>query len=77
MQEPTPKRPRFHKNVNTGASRSSKCCTLTEDTASAIILAIQAGDGQRLKELLSPYHTAYVKNMQISKCSIIAWVCLI
>ena len=57
-----PKRPG---NVNTGVSSStrsstrssSKCCTLTEDTASAILSAIQTGNGQRLKESLSPYHT--------------------
>ena len=65
--------------MNTGAiaSSSSKCCTLTEETAGYIILAIQAGDGRGLKELLSPYHTACVKNMQAAESmSIIAFVCL-
>ena len=34
MRKPALKRPGFHENVNTGASSSSKCCTLTLETAS-------------------------------------------
>ena len=77
IREPTPKRPSFHENMNTGASSSSKCCALTEDTASSIAVAIRTGNGHGLKKLLSPYHTACVKNMQVGEyMSIIAFVCL-
>ena len=77
--EPKPKRPGhgFHENVNTGDSDSSKCCALTLEAANDIAIAIRTGDGQCLKELLSPYHTACVKNMQVAKpLSITACVCL-
>ena len=75
--EPTPKRPRFHENVNTGASSSLKCCVLTEDAAYDVILAIGAGDGSSLKKLLSPYHAACVKNRDFARFfSIIKCVCL-
>ena len=60
-----------------GASSLSKCCTLTEDAACDIILAIGAGNGKQLKELLSPYHATCVNHMEVSKLlSIIACVYL-
>ena len=76
MREPAPKRP--SENVNTGANSSSKCCTLTEDAACEIVLAIKAGNGKQLQELLSPYHVTCVKHLQVSEfLSIIACVYLI
>ena len=65
MRKPALKRPGhgFHENVNTGASSSSKCYTLTPKTTNNIAVAIQAGNGHYLKQLLSPYHTTCVKNM--------------
>ena len=75
IREPTPKRRRLHKNVNTGASSSSECCVLTQEKAGEIIIAIQNGHGKLLKELLSPYHATCVKNMQVAESvSIIACV---
>ena len=77
MLEPTPIRPRFHENVNSGASSSSKCCTPTDKAIIDIVFAIQHGDGSALKKLLSPYHVACVKNRDFARLfSIIECVCL-
>ena len=83
MREPAPPKRPGHglheniENVNTGASSSSKCCALTLEAANNVAVAIYTGNGQCLKQLLSPYHTACVKNMQIVKnVSITACVCL-
>ena len=76
MCDPTPKRPGFHVNVNNGASSSSKCCALTLKTANNISIAIHTGNGQHLKQLLSPLSYRLCENIQLAESvSIAVGVC--
>ena len=75
IREPTRKAPMIHGSVSTDASSSSKFCSLTQDTARAIVSAIEAGCGRLLKDLLSLYHATCVKSMQVvESVSIIEFV---
>ena len=58
-----------HQSTSTDIDYSSlpKCCALTKDIASNIILAIECGDGILLKKLLKPYHNCCVKSMQVAE----------
>ena len=67
-----------HPSKSTDYSNVPKCCTLTDDIIPRIILAIECGDGIRLKKLLEPYHNSCVKSMQVAESlSITAFVFLV
>ena len=55
-----------HQSTSTDHSNLPKCCALTEDIACEIMVAINCGDGIRLRELLEPYHNSCVKSMQLA-----------
>ena len=74
LREPTPTYQIEHANTDSSSAstNSSKCCVPLAEDIAQIVVAILNGDGQHLRELLSQYHVACVKNMP----SVISCVCM-